>query len=77
MQCLFEGGYYFASLYAQYGINLRAATKQGAESIQANTVNGFCLKVGYSSVHYVPTPLNVLILMSMHTTSYKTTASKL
>ena len=35
---LFEGGYYFALLLVRRSVNLRAATKRGAVSIRANTV---------------------------------------
>ena len=38
MQHLFEGGYYFASLFIMCGINSRVATKRGAVFIQANMV---------------------------------------
>ena len=38
MQSLFEGGYYFASLFVKCGVYSRATTKQHAASIQANMV---------------------------------------
>lgn len=38
MQHLFEGGYYFASLFVMCGINSKVATKRGATFIRANMV---------------------------------------
>ena len=41
MWCLFEGSYYFVSLYAKYSVNFRLATKWGVQSIEAYFVNAF------------------------------------
>ena len=38
MQCLFKGGYYFASLFVKSGVTSKLASKWCAASIWANTV---------------------------------------